>query len=166
MGKDVRIAAGFGNPPNKYTNQRAESMNNVLKEALGNRYTDQSAVHDLVYQKVVTPQEMELIKANYMQGEYLLPPGCGTVFGLNLSLANFGGPLQSWLDVAEIVDCIESKQKRLNSPHGHLESVRYSSWLSPNQRPLLPYFVEFLHTNANKILPRIVLLSEELGKLN
>lgn len=34
MGREIRVAAGLGNPPNKFDNQRAESMNNVLKESL------------------------------------------------------------------------------------------------------------------------------------
>lgn len=33
MGREIRVAAGLGNQPNKFDNQRAESMNNVLKES-------------------------------------------------------------------------------------------------------------------------------------
>ncbi|XP_078312911.1 uncharacterized protein LOC144619324 [Crassostrea virginica] len=40
MGREVRIAAGLGNPPNKFDNQRAESMNSVLKESVGSRFLD------------------------------------------------------------------------------------------------------------------------------
>ena len=39
--KNDRIAAGLGNPPNKFNNQRTESMNSVVKEAIGTRYSDQ-----------------------------------------------------------------------------------------------------------------------------
>ncbi|XP_076081037.1 uncharacterized protein LOC143051939 [Mytilus galloprovincialis] len=70
MGREVRVNAGLGNPPNKYENQRAESMNSVLKESIGGKFTDQASVHDLVYRKVVLPQERELIKAIYSHGEY------------------------------------------------------------------------------------------------
>lgn len=72
MGKRIRVEAGLGNPPNKYDNQRAESINNVLKEAIGNQYVDQSAVHDLIYENVVKPQENEMVKAFYGSGEYRL----------------------------------------------------------------------------------------------
>lgn len=72
MGKDVRIEAGLGNPPHKYDNQRAESINNVLKESIGNQYVDQSAVHGLVYENIVKPQENEIIKAIYGSGQYRL----------------------------------------------------------------------------------------------
>lgn len=72
MGKQVRIDAGLGNPPNKFNNQRAESMNSVLKESLGNIFVDQASVHDLVHANIVLPQEREMIKALYGQGEYRL----------------------------------------------------------------------------------------------
>jgi hypothetical protein len=71
MGREVRIEGGLGNPPNKYENQRAESINNVLKQAVGG-FVDQAAVHDVVYTKVVLPQERECIKAISCQGEYRL----------------------------------------------------------------------------------------------
>ena len=72
MGLEVRKTAGLGNPPNKFSNQRAESINNVVKESLGHSFTDQTAVHDLVYKKVVVPHENEIMKAVYGQGEYRL----------------------------------------------------------------------------------------------
>ena len=74
MGREVRIAAGLGNPPNKFDNQRAESMNSVLKESVGSRFLDQSSVHDLVFENLVIPQERELVKAIYGHGEYRLAP--------------------------------------------------------------------------------------------
>lgn len=72
MGRDTRVAAGLGNPPNKYSNQRAESTNTILKEAVGGHSVDQAAVHDIVYSNLVAPQERELAKAVYCQGEYRL----------------------------------------------------------------------------------------------
>lgn len=72
MGKEVRTDAGLGNPPNKFDNQRAESINNVLKEATGGQYVAQSAVHDIIYTHVVQSQQNELIKAIYGCGEYRL----------------------------------------------------------------------------------------------
>ena len=77
MGKEVRIAAGLGNPPNKFDNQRAESINNILKDSIGNQFVDQSAVHDMVYENVVKPQESELVKAFYGSGEYKLVDSLG-----------------------------------------------------------------------------------------
>jgi hypothetical protein len=71
MGKDVRTAAGLGDPPNKFTNQRAEAINRVVKECIG-KVVDQSTVHDLVYEKVVLQQEREFMKAIYGGGEYRL----------------------------------------------------------------------------------------------
>lgn len=72
MGREIRVAAGLCNPPNKFDNRRAESMNNVLKESLGSRFLDQSSVHDFVYENLVIPQERELVKAIYGYGEYRL----------------------------------------------------------------------------------------------
>lgn len=71
MNVDVRKAAGLGNPPNKYDNQRAEAMNSVLKETIS-QIVDQSAVHEHVNKKLMEPQEKELIKAIYCHGEYRL----------------------------------------------------------------------------------------------
>ena len=45
MLKAIRIAAGLGNPPNKWDNQRTESLNNVIKEAAENQVTDQATIH-------------------------------------------------------------------------------------------------------------------------
>ena len=47
MGRDTTVAGGLGDPPNKFDNQRAESLNNVFKEAADNRFVDQSAVHTI-----------------------------------------------------------------------------------------------------------------------
>ena len=44
MLKSTRIAAGLGNPPNKWDNQRTESLNNVIKEAAENQVTDQASI--------------------------------------------------------------------------------------------------------------------------
>jgi hypothetical protein len=74
MGRDIRIAAGLGDPPNKYDNHRAESMNHTLKESLGSHFVDQASVHDLVFENLVVPQERELVKAIYKHGEYRLAP--------------------------------------------------------------------------------------------
>ena len=53
MLKPVHIAAGLGNPPNKFHTQRAEAMNNILKEETDNRKVDQAELHELVYKNIV-----------------------------------------------------------------------------------------------------------------
>ena len=74
MSRSTRIAAGLGNPPNKYDNQRAEALNNVLKEETGRVKVDQVALHELVEANIVDQQFQELSKALYGMGEYRLAP--------------------------------------------------------------------------------------------
>ena len=72
MARSVRVAAGLGDPPNKFHNQRAESINNVLKEEMGHVKVDQVALHELVEANMVDQQYEELSKALYGMGEYRL----------------------------------------------------------------------------------------------
>lgn len=74
MLKPIRIAAGLGNPPNKWDNQRTESLNNVIKEAAENQVTDQATIHEILEAEVIQQQEQEYIKAIYGMGEYRLAP--------------------------------------------------------------------------------------------
>lgn len=74
MLKAIRIAAGLGNPPNKWDNQRTESLNNVIKEAAENQVTDQATIHEILEAEVIQQQEQEYIKAIYGMGEYRLAP--------------------------------------------------------------------------------------------
>lgn len=74
MLKPVRTAAGLGDPPNKWSNQRTESMNNVLKEANENQVSDQVNIHEVIEARVVKQQESEYVKAIYNSGEYRLSP--------------------------------------------------------------------------------------------
>ena len=69
MLKPVRIAAGLGNPPNKWDNQRTESVNNIIKEAADNHVTDQATIHEILESQVIQQQENEYIKAIYNMGE-------------------------------------------------------------------------------------------------
>lgn len=48
----VRIAAGLGNPPNKFVNNRCEAMNLVLKEATANESSDFVRFLEIVKEKV------------------------------------------------------------------------------------------------------------------
>ena len=72
MLKPVRIAAGLGNPPNKWSNQRTESINLVIKEAAANQVTDQTTIHDIIQERVIKQQESEYTKAIFKMGEYRL----------------------------------------------------------------------------------------------
>lgn len=74
MLKPVRTNAGLGDPPNKWSNQRTESMNNVIKEANQNQISDQVRIHEVIENNVIKQQENEYIKAIYNTGEYRLAP--------------------------------------------------------------------------------------------
>ena len=72
MLKAVRTDAGLGDPPNKWSNQRTESMNNVIKEANQNQISDQVGIHEVIEKNVIRQQENEYIKAIFNAGEYRL----------------------------------------------------------------------------------------------
>ena len=72
MLRPVRVAAGLGNPPNKWQNQRTEAYNNVLKEEISRQKTDQVTTHDLIEKHVVQHHLDKLVKAIYQMGEYRL----------------------------------------------------------------------------------------------
>ena len=74
MLKTVKIAVGLGNPPNKWDNQRTESINNTIKEAADNHVTDQATIHEILETLVIQQQENEYIKVTYNMGEYRLAP--------------------------------------------------------------------------------------------
>ena len=40
MLREVRVAAGLGNPPNKWVNSRMESLNLVIKKQINNNPVD------------------------------------------------------------------------------------------------------------------------------
>lgn len=48
MLRPVRVAAGLGNPPNKWDNQRTEAMNSVVKEEADHQISDQAAIHEIL----------------------------------------------------------------------------------------------------------------------
>ena len=72
MLKPVRVSAGFGNPPNKWQNQRTEAINNVIKEEINRQQTDQVTIHELIENRIVQPHLDELVKAIDQVGEYRL----------------------------------------------------------------------------------------------
>ena len=69
MLRPLRIAAGLGNPPNKWDNQRTEAMNNVIREETDYQVSDQAAIHQILETRVVKQQESEYTKAIYNTGE-------------------------------------------------------------------------------------------------
>lgn len=74
MLRPVRIAAGLGDPPNKWDNQRTESINSVIKEEADHQVSDQAAIHEILEARVIKQQESEYVKAIYNTGEYRLSP--------------------------------------------------------------------------------------------
>lgn len=74
MLRPVRIAAGLGNPPNKWDNQRTEAINNVINEEADHQVSDQAAIHEILEARVIKQQESEYVKAIYNTGEYRLSP--------------------------------------------------------------------------------------------
>lgn len=74
MLRPVRIAAGLGNPPNEWDNQRTEAINNVIKEEADHQVSDQAAIHEILEARVIKQQESEYVKAIYNTGEYRLSP--------------------------------------------------------------------------------------------
>jgi len=74
MLKPVRVAAGLGNPPNKYQNQRSEALNTVIKEEAKKEAVDQASIHEIVEKWIVDVQREELVKAIYGIGENLRNP--------------------------------------------------------------------------------------------
>ena len=48
MLRPTRVAAGLGNPPNKWDNQNTEAMNNIVKEAADHQVSDQAAIHEIL----------------------------------------------------------------------------------------------------------------------
>ena len=68
MLKPTRTAVGLGNPPNKWDNQRTESLNNVIKEAAVNQVTEQATIHEILEAEVIQQQEQEYVKVIYGMG--------------------------------------------------------------------------------------------------
>ena len=69
---EVRVAAGLGNPPNKWVNNRMESLNLVIKEQINNNAVDMVTFLEAVKEKVFDQQLEELVKGIYGIGEYRL----------------------------------------------------------------------------------------------
>ena len=69
---EVRVAAGLRNPPNKWVNNRMESLNLVIKEQINNNAVDMVTFLEAVKEKVFDQQLEELVKRIYGMGEYRL----------------------------------------------------------------------------------------------
>lgn len=72
MLKQVRTAAGLGCPPNRITNNIAESMNNVLGEGVERRKLEQAELHEVVEERIIDQQLKEMTRAIQGLGEYRL----------------------------------------------------------------------------------------------
>ena len=72
MLRSVRIAAGLGNPPNKWVNNTTESLHAVIKEELKNNSLDVCTFLERVKATVFQQQMDELIRGIYGMGEYRL----------------------------------------------------------------------------------------------
>ena len=70
--KEVIVAAGLGNSPNKWVNNRMESLNLVIKEQINNNAVDMVTFLEAVKEKVFDQQLEELVKRIYGIGEYRL----------------------------------------------------------------------------------------------
>ena len=69
---EVRVAAGLGNSPNKWVNNRMESLHLVIKEQINNNAVDMVTFLEAVKEKVFDQQLEELVKGIYGIGEYRL----------------------------------------------------------------------------------------------
>ena len=67
---EVRISVGLGHSPNKWVNNRMESLNLVIKEQINNNAVDTVTILETVKEKVFDQQLEELIKGIYGMGEY------------------------------------------------------------------------------------------------
>ena len=72
MLKSVRTATGLGSPPNIWKNNKAESLNSVMKEELRNESLDIDRFLERVKDRVFDQQVEEIIRAIYGMGEYQL----------------------------------------------------------------------------------------------
>ena len=67
---EVRVVAGLGNPPNKWVNNRMESLNFVIKEQINNNAVDMVTFLEAVKEKLFDQELEELVKGIYEMGEY------------------------------------------------------------------------------------------------
>ena len=69
---NVRVAAGLENTPNKWVNNRMESLNLVIKGQIKSNVADMVNFLEAVKEKVFDQQLEELVKGIYGMGEYRL----------------------------------------------------------------------------------------------
>ena len=62
---EVRVAVGSGNSPNKWVNDRMDSLNLVIKEQINNNAVDLVTFLEAVKEKVFDQQLEELVKGIY-----------------------------------------------------------------------------------------------------
>ena len=62
MLKPIRMAAGLGDPPYKWTNNVSECLHNVLKEEVGNETLDVASFLERAKSRVFDAQEQEMVR--------------------------------------------------------------------------------------------------------
>ena len=67
---EVRVTAGLGNPPNRWVNNRVESLSLAIKEQIKNNALDMVTFLEAVKEKVFGQQLEELINGIYGMGKY------------------------------------------------------------------------------------------------
>ena len=72
MLRPVRTGAGLGSPPNKWENNRTESLHSIMKEGLRNESLDIGTFLERVKDRDFGQQVEEMIGAIYGMGEYRL----------------------------------------------------------------------------------------------
>ena len=68
----MRVGAGLGNPPNKWVNEKMESLNLLIKEQINNSAVDMVSFLEAVKERVYDQQVEELVKKNLWKGRILL----------------------------------------------------------------------------------------------
>lgn len=72
MLKPVRVMAGLGDPPNKWSNNATESIHNIIKEAMNNESLDAATFLERVKLDVFNQQLNEFVRGIQGLGEYRL----------------------------------------------------------------------------------------------
>ena len=71
----VRTAAGLGNPPEGYTTNASESLNNVLKRKVNFKRSEWPQFNNVLFD-LIREQQEEFVKAVFSQGEYKMIDEC------------------------------------------------------------------------------------------
>ena len=143
MLKPVRVAAGLGNPPNKWVNNVTEALHNVIKEELNHDALDVVAFLEKVKERVFDQQLTELIRGIQGMGEYRLAPTMQSYAVtptqwtemtteqrkahvkkvLSLASDDFQEPLQDLINTCKLSVQLAECQESLNIPLATLKRI-------------------------------------------